>query len=296
MGDQLSSGAVGPDDRALLAELGRRHRLWSAAEVATLVARGAENTTFAVGRYIVRRCDDLAAVSHEVDVLTAMAQATTVPTPEPVLYEPDLGTFAYRRLPGTPLLHRARRDLRSIQPALVDALAALRRIRPVTPLPVDHHPNEEWHSDAVQAFRVVRGHLGTERERLVRAFLDQPVPPTRTAAVAQHNDLGAEHILVDDRGAVTGIIDWTDAALTDPARDIGSLYRDLGPDAAVGVGEALNGPLTDDEVRRIRFHARCRWLEDVAYGIAEPMGRRPYLDNAWSTFDHTFSARHERRS
>ncbi len=29
--------------------------------------------------------------------------------------------------------------------------------------------------------------------------------------------------------AITGIIDWTDAAITDPARDLAPVYRDLGP-------------------------------------------------------------------
>ncbi len=282
------TSAVSPDDRVLLSEMGRRYQLWSAGESPILVSRGVENTTFAVGDYIVRRSDDLDAVSREVDVLIALTHATSVPTPAPVLHEPELGMFAYQRLRGTPLLHRSQRDLGNIQPALIDALSAFRRILPASRLPVDHYPNEEWHNDAVQACRFVRNHLSNEQERLIHAFLDEPVPHTRSVALPQHNDLGAEHILVDDQGEVTGIIDWTDAALTDPARDIGSIYRDFGPDAAVCVGEALNGPLTEDEDRRIRFHARCRWLEDVAFGIRDPLTRKPYLDNAWSTFDHTF--------
>jgi aminoglycoside phosphotransferase (APT) family kinase protein len=269
--------------------MGRRYQLWSPSEGPKLVSRGAENTTFAVGGYIVRRSADLDAVSREVDVLNALAHATSVPTPAPALHEAELGTFAYPRLRGTPLLHRSQRDLGNILPALIDALSALRRILPASRLPVDHYPNEEWRNDAIQAFQSVRKHLSAEQERRVHRFLDEPAPPTRTLAVAQHNDLGAEHILVDDQGELSGIIDWTDAALTDPARDIGSIYRDFGPDAAAFVGEALNGPLTEDEARRVRFHARCRWLEDVAFGIGDPLTRKPYLENAWGTFDHTFS-------
>jgi aminoglycoside phosphotransferase (APT) family kinase protein len=30
--------------------------------------------------------------------------------------------------------------------------------------------------------------------------------------------------------AVTGIIDWSDAAIADPARDLALIYRDLGPE------------------------------------------------------------------
>ena len=44
-----------------------------------------------------------------------------------------------------------------------------------------------------------------------------------------HNDLGAEHVLVDPATlAVTGIIDWSDAARADPAAEVGRLLRDLG--------------------------------------------------------------------
>ncbi len=280
--------AASLEDRARLAEMGRRYRLWSPGDEPSLVSRGAENTTFAVGDYIVRCSADLEAVSREVALLNILAQATSVPTPTPELHESELGTFAYRRLRGAPLIHRRQRDSKKIQRALLDALSAFRESLPALGLPTDRYPNEEWHDDAVQTYRSVHSHLSIDQARLVRAFLDQLPPPTRSVALAQHNDLGAEHILVDGQGEVTGIIDWTDAALTDPARDIGSIYRDLGPDAAICVGEALNGPLTEDEVRRIRFHARCRWLEDVAFAVRDPLTRKPYLDNAWITFDHTF--------
>ncbi len=280
--------AVSPHERARLSEMGRRHRLWSPGEKPHLVSHGAENTTFAIGDYMVRCSADLEAVGREVELLNTLAQATSVPTPVPEFHEPELGTFAYRRLRGTPLIRRRRRDSPKIRRALVAALSAFRQCLPASRLPADRYPNEKWHGDAVRTYRSLHSHLSSERARLVRAFLDRPPPPTRTVALPQHNDLGAEHILVDDRGDVTGIIDWTDAALTDPARDIGSIYRDLGPDAAVRVAEALNGPLSEDELGRIRFHARCRWLEDVAFGIGDPPARKHYLDNAWITFDHTF--------
>ena len=282
--------AVSSEERARLSEMGRRYRLWSPTEEPSLVSHGAENTTYAVGDYIVRCSADREAVSREVELLNALAQATSIPTPVPELHESELGTFAYRRLRGTSLIHRRQRDSKGIQQALIDALTAFRKSLPASRLPTDRYPNEEWHDDAVQTYRSVHRHLSINQARLVRAFLDHSPPATRSVTLAQHNDLGAEHILVDDHGNVTGIIDWTDAALSDPARDMGSIYRDLGPDAAFSVAEALNGPLTEDEVSRIRFHARCRWLEDVAFGIRDPRTRQPYLDNAWITFDHTFGA------
>jgi len=37
---------------------------------------------------------------------------------------------------------------------------------------------------------------------------------------------------------VTGIIDWSDAAIVDPAHDFGLLHRDLGPAASTSPSAA----------------------------------------------------------
>ena len=78
-----------------------------------------------------------------------------------------------------------------------------------------------------------------------------------------HGDLGAEHVFVDgDR--ISGVIDWGDAAIGDPALDHGRLLRDFG--ATAGGGE------------RARFYAVCTALEDVAFGLRA--GRDRYRTNA----------------
>ncbi len=63
------------------------------------------------------------------------------------------------------------------------------------------------------------------------------------------------------------MIDWSDAAVTDPALDFARLYRDFGPDFRTQVVNAYGGlPETDDVRERITFFARCAALEDLAYG------------------------------
>ena len=88
-----------------------------------------------------------------------------------------------------------------------------------------------------------------------------PTPPARRTLI--HGDLGAEHVFVD-AGRITGIIDWGDAAIGDPALDHGHLLRDLGPIA--GGGE------------RARLYAVYTALEDLAYGLQT--GRDSYRTNA----------------
>ena len=71
-------------------------------------------------------------------------------------------------------------------------------------------------------------------------------------------------------GALTGIIDWSDAAITDPALDLARLYRDFGPDFLAALLPAY-GPLPE-AMPRIEFFARCAALEDLAYGRATGRG------------------------
>jgi hypothetical protein len=103
-------------------------------------------------------------------------------------------------------------------------------------------------------------------------------------AGVSHNDLGIEHVLVDpDTGMVTGVIDWSDAAIVDPAIDVGLLYRDLGPAAAraaLGSYRTEVNDLATLEERAV-FYARCRVFEDLAYGLQ--MGRRSYVDKSLAT-------------
>jgi macrolide phosphotransferase len=49
--------------------------------------------------------------------------------------------------------------------------------------------------------------------------------------VLTHGDLHAGHILIDAQAQVTGFIDWTEAAIADPARDFVAHYRTFGEDA-----------------------------------------------------------------
>lgn len=49
--------------------------------------------------------------------------------------------------------------------------------------------------------------------------------------VLTHGELHAGHILINAQAQVTGFIDWTEASVTDPARDFVAHYRTFGQDA-----------------------------------------------------------------
>jgi aminoglycoside phosphotransferase (APT) family kinase protein len=123
----------------------------------------------------------------------------------------------------------------------------------------------------------------------VEGFLGHTLPEEPRAEAFCHNDLGAEHVLVDvGASAITGIIDWTDAAISDPTRDLAPIYRDLGPEVFERTLAHYGGRFDDADCERAVFYARCKLLEDVAYGLSTPVARR-YAEAGLARLDRTFA-------
>lgn len=275
-------------ERAILEDLGSAHELWSAGVTPVLLGRGAENITFAVGDFIVRFAGDREAMAREVDILRSLPTLTRVPTPFPLVDDPARGVLIYRRLPGESQLARPGVVPTDCVAALSNVLAAVRRLPMADTLPLEEYAPDAWLNEATLHFQQSLAYLDANRASTIAAFLCARPPRTRTMTVPQHNDLGAEHILITPDGVISGVIDWTDVARTDPACDLGLLYRDFGALVAFNVASAMDGPPNADERNRIRFHARCKWLEDFRYAIEDPQARDAYLRNCDLTFAHTF--------
>jgi aminoglycoside phosphotransferase (APT) family kinase protein len=108
------------------------------------------------------------------------------------------------------------------------------------------------------------------------AFLDEQVRPPRTAVLV-HGDLHARQLLVDDAGAISGVIDWGDVHHGDPACDL-SVAHTLLPPPARAEFRAAYGPIDDDTWAL----ARLRGLHlSAALGIyAKSLGDDALLDEA----------------
>lgn len=236
------------------------------------LGRGLDNTTFAVAGLVLRVADG-GSVGREARLLETVAAHVSIPIPRPRFADDDAGVLGYERIPGRPLLGRPPppraaerlgrflRDLHGIDPEAVTDL-----------IPTDDADAGAWLAD-----------LDGPRELVRMLHASRPRPsPERVVA---HADLGAEHILELD-GELSGIIDWSDAAITDPALDFARLYRDFGP---LFLDELLRvyGPLPE-AMPRVEFFARCAALEDLAYGRAT--GRHEYVTSAERSFEWLFSA------
>jgi aminoglycoside phosphotransferase (APT) family kinase protein len=263
--------------RAVLA----RHLPDRRVDTVTPLGAGLDNTAYDVdGAFVVRlnrladTAERSAQVRREARLLSTVAARSPVPVPEPVVIAEDDGCLVYPRLPGRPLLDvpapRLAAHAVGIGAALGRLLTALQAIpaaEAAEVADVDDTPLDEWLAEARLLAAELDGAIPAAHRPAVEAFLDAAPPPPSERLTLSHNDLGIEHVLVDEEtGRITGIIDWTDAAITDPARDLGLILRDLGP-AALDAALAADGGAAPAR-ERIGFLARCALLEDLAHGLA----------------------------
>jgi len=267
---------------------------------------GLDNVAYEVnGELIVRFSKEpdptrrAALLDREARLLALLAGISPLPVPEPTVIAAEHGWLAYFKLPGIPLLDlpRQRRSDHdtSIAATLGGLLTALHAVpvdRMTDLVDIDDHPLAEWRREAAETYRAVAAHVPPVHRRPVEAFLNAAPPPHGGhKPVFSHNDLGIEHVLVDPVAwTVTGVIDWSDAAIVDPARDFGLLFRDLGPKA---LRIAVSGYRTDtDDVAALReravFYARCGVFEDLAYGLEK--GRERYVDKSVAALEWLFPA------
>ena len=162
-----------------------------------------------------------------------MAGFSTLPVPEPVFADVEAGVLEYSKLPGLPLMDHPVEEPAGLAPALGGFVGRLNRapLKKMEPLVErDFYPLAAWREDAERDYRQIVERVPAADRRLIEDFLGcTPPAEPRTEALC-HNDLGAEHVLVDvGTSAITGIIDRTDAAIADPACDLALIYRDLGP-------------------------------------------------------------------
>ncbi|MGW3663018.1 phosphotransferase family protein [Streptomyces sp. NPDC005141] len=287
------------DVRGVVATHMRDYRIDSVVPL----GEGLDNLAYEVnGELIVRfsKEPDLARrtalVGHEARVLAAVADISPLPVPEPTFTVAEQGCLAYHKLPGTPLLdmppHQLSAHGTSIAATLGDLLTALHAVpieRLADLVDADHQPLAEWRHEATENYVAVAGQVPAAYRRPVEAFLDAAPPHDEWTPAFSHNDLGIEHVLIDPVAwTVTGIIDWSDAAIVDPAYDFGLLHRDLGPGAARA---AISSYRTDANGlgslgERAMFYARCSVFEDLAHGIETQQGK--YVDKSLAAMQWLF--------
>lgn len=238
--------------------------------------------------------DDGLAPAPEARLLRLVAGRVGVRVPQVVaLPAPDV--MEIERIPGSPLLAALpvtaadAPELGALLGRVVAGLAAVPAADVSGLVPVDDAGLDEYLAEAAEIVADVRGEIPAGPLAGVDRFLAAAPPAEPARRVLVHGDLGAEHVFIDtnahvtgSRFVVTGIIDWSDAAIGDPALDLGLIRRDLGRlgfDAALrSLPATASGQPRPVFAARALFHARVRTLEDLAFGL--DAGSAEHLRNA----------------
>jgi aminoglycoside phosphotransferase (APT) family kinase protein len=210
-----------------------------------------------------RRAEVADRLRAEARLMTWLAPQLPVPVPEPTIVRDDPLRVRHRLLVGEPLEDGS--------PTIGTALGAfLRTLHALSPTDAERHGA----LDAETASDVLSGAIDRMRREVLpllddgaatqgARLLDTAAAPPPSLALA-HADLGPEHILVAD-GAVAGVIDWTDARVTDPAIDLAWLLNGAPAAVADAIAEAYSA---DESIRRraLAWHQLGPWHE-VLYGF-----------------------------
>lgn len=150
----------------------------------------------------------------------------------------------------------------------------------------DREGPRAWGREAREVVERVRG-LAPEVDRGVRWLLDAPPPPElRGPLRLVHNDLATEHVLLDpETGVLRGILDWTDAALADPALDFVFLQTWRGWPFTERVLRAYSGEVDEGFVSRLLYLGRALslvWLEEALRRGEDPAGHVRRVGNAFA--------------
>lgn len=86
-----------------------------------------------------------------------------------------------------------------------------------------------------------------------------------------HGDLYARHIVIDDRRVPSGVIDWGDVHLGDPALDIAIAHLIL-PSNVHAAFRACYGPIDEPTWSAARYRAMYHAFLELEYGLREGDG------------------------
>ncbi|WP_433337807.1 phosphotransferase family protein [Spirillospora sp. CA-294931] len=232
-------------------------------EVEVVVAHQ-DCATLRVGEVFLKIDADQARTDVEVE---AMARAP-IPTPEILWREPPV--LALAAVSGR-ALGRLGRPSTASPAAWVAAGAAVRMLHdaPLPPWPGRSPGEIEAHLDGECAWLLANGVLPADlvtRNREVAQTALRPWTPVFT-----HGDLQVAHVFVDG-DAITGVIDWTEAAPGDALFDLATLT--LGHPEHLGDVVAGYGTDVDLDVIRAWWSLRSlravRWLIEHGFDPSAP--------------------------
>jgi aminoglycoside 2''-phosphotransferase len=238
-----------------------------------LLANGSHVFRFA------RRPEVAVQLRKEAQLLPVLSRhlALRVPVPEYTWMEGDpLYFMGYRMIPGEQLRASLLGD--SISGSIASSLASFLTQLQGIPLSelgdlVPRHTGGDWRDLYLvfreEAQRLVVPRLSPRAASGLLWDLDGYLEDTgnfRFRPTLIHRDLSSDHILYDSStGSLTGVIDWGDACVGDPAFDLTGLLADYGLAFAKAVMAVKGDPA--EYLERAGFYARNVGVYHVLHGL-----------------------------
>jgi aminoglycoside phosphotransferase (APT) family kinase protein len=260
-----------------------------AVEGCRSLGEGWDSAAWLVNAALIFRFPKRAAVARalgrEIVLLPALAPTLPVAIPRFTYVaergaptDPVLPFVGYPLLPGVFLdeLPGALHEASPLLPQLADFLRALHRFSPTRAVAAGL-PAVDWAAWVAHweqfAARLMIGEAArfTPATRIwLVAFHDALLAELRRAErpiALLHHDLALEHLLVTPEGTkLTGVIDWGDIALGDPALDFVGIARACSA-ATLDTFLTAYGPVDDEFRRRISWYKCLAPFHLLGYGL-----------------------------
>ncbi|KPL18317.1 MAG: hypothetical protein AMJ93_13930 [Anaerolineae bacterium SM23_84] len=185
----------------------------------------------------------------------------------------------YRKIPGIPLTpaHLSAPVVRGLASQLAEFLTALHRFprRRLAGLGIPDASADDWRRRYTALYESVRARilplLEPHKRRNLAAIWERFLRDDANfcfTPVLLHADLSSEHILFDaEHACITGIVDWEDITVGDPALDFTGLLCDYGRGFAARVLTAYQGPADAAILSRARFYGAIASCHEVLFGL-----------------------------
>jgi aminoglycoside 2''-phosphotransferase len=227
-----------------------------------------------------KRPDAAVRQARETELLSLLADRLPLPIPrytytwtDPAW--PGKRIVGYRLTPGEPLM-LTRPEYHATQAARLGAFVSALHAVPLE----EARRHGVMSRDAASLREAYRGFFATVRANMLPLF----TVPEQAAIVAfwsgyleddacftftptlVHRDLVPEHVLFDPTtGHLTGVIDWGDAGIDDPAVDFAGVRRQLGEEFALQMLATYRHALDATVLRRMDFYAGMEPFHEIQF-------------------------------
>jgi aminoglycoside phosphotransferase (APT) family kinase protein len=251
------------------------------------VGEGWDNVVWATADGVAfrfpRRAIAIPGVEREIALLPALAERLPLAVPDAAYAGRPCDRFGWpwfgsRLIPGREIAAAGLDDAAraALAPALGRFLRTLHGLELGAAAALPHDPNRR--TDMAARVPLTRAAIAgvaplwTAPARVDELLDEAARLPAADACAIVHGDLHVRHLLVDDAGAATGVIDWGDVCRAHPSADLSLYWSLLGP-AGRDAFLAAYGPVEEHGLLRARVLALflCATLASYAHaaGMSE---------------------------